>query len=102
MSHTLDLITDLMSDPSSRFRAAWLADNPQPRTEDRSLGFLGWSQDSSLLLDIRNLLATDVYREKASRHLQDGPAAKPKRQLFAPTIADFNTSAFMAVINGGN
>lgn len=91
-----------MSDASSRFRAAWLASNPQPKSDDASLGFLGWSQDSRILLEIRNLIATDLYRDKAKRFLQDGPSAAPKRRLFAPTIADFNTDAFMAVIAGAD
>lgn len=87
-----------MADPSSRFRARWLSENPQ-KPGDEGLGFLGFSQDSALLVGIHNLLAVQVGRKKARRLMLGGPKARLKSGLFSKTIADFDTDRFMAAIN---
>lgn len=88
-----------MADPSSRFRARWLAEHPAKGGESSELGFLGYSQDSALLIAIHNAVMAG-HGKKARKAMLDGPKAKGIKKLFAPTIADFNTDLFMAVING--
>lgn len=68
------------------------------------LSFFGWSQDSGVLLRIHNLLAVQAAGsdKKARRELTlDGPTTKRQPQLFARTIAEFDTDRFMGVIASG-
>lgn len=91
--------------PASLYRARWLSEHPDDHSDGPDgLSFFGWSQDSMLLLRIHNFLAAQSAGEskKLRRELVlDGPRAQRKPRLFAPTIAEFDTDAFMGVIASG-
>lgn len=57
-----------------------------------------------LLLRIHNFLAVQAAGEDKKRRREltlDGPSAKRKPRLFAPTLAEFDTERFMGVIASG-
>lgn len=101
----LELIPGLRAYPASLYRARWLSEHPvEEQTGPVTLSFFGWSQDSALLLNIHNFLAAMAAGndKKARREMTlEGPRAKQKPRLFAPTIAEFDTERFMGVIASG-
>jgi hypothetical protein len=101
----LELINGLRAYPASLYRARWLAEHPADEQDGPAeLSFFGWSQDSALLLRIHNFLAAQAAgKDKKLRRelVLDGPRAKRKPRLFAPTLADFDERRFMEVIASG-
>jgi hypothetical protein len=97
--YVAELIEGLLRQPASLFRSDWLEQHPEAIAapdsgEQPRLSFYGWSQDSMLLTSIHNILAALAYQKEAKAHMIDGPTAKPKSRLFAPTIAEFNVQKF--------
>lgn len=101
----LELLPGLRAYPASLYRARWLSEHADEQQDGpEGLSFFGWSQDSMLQLRIHNFLAAQAAGsdKKARRALVlDGPQAKRKPRLFAPTIAEFDADAFMGVIASG-
>lgn len=102
----LELLKGLRAYPASLYRARWLSEHPADQKDDAAegLSFFGWSQDSMLLLRIHNFLAAQSAGENKQLRRElvlDGPRAQRKPRLFAATIAEFDTDAFMGVIASG-
>jgi len=70
------LVDGLLLHPQSLYRATTFTRSPPPADGSGSnhLGWLGWDQGTSLLLDIRNMLA-------------------PKSRLHGPALAEANQPA---------
>lgn len=91
----LELIAGLISIPGSRWRAHFMRDHPDELGKGEGLQYLGFSQDSSLLLAIHNAIV--AFAGKAAKGSFIQPPSVPKTRLFARTIAEFDVNAFMAL-----
>lgn len=102
-SRVLDLIDGLLYRPDSVYRAQYLNDHPQepdPARDPRMLGYLGWSQDTRVLLGIHNVLTVLVAGKKADEHMLQAPGGERTvtRQLVAKTLAEFTESGFFSAM----
>jgi hypothetical protein len=93
--YALDLIAGLISEPGSRWRAQWMREHPDEIGKGDGLQFLGFSQDSSLLLAIHNAIVS--FAGKAAKDAFLHPPTVKTARLFAKTIAEFDVNAFMAL-----
>lgn len=68
-AYLCDLMDGLAGIPESQLRARLIEEQP-PEATQTGLGYLGFSQDSAILLRIANLL--DVLRVQQARMMGDG------------------------------
>lgn len=98
-SRVLDLIDGLLYRPDSVYRAQYLNDHPQekdPARDPRLLGYLGWSQDTRVLLGIHNVLTVLTAGKNANDHMLKPPGDDQpgRRRLVAQTLAEFTETGF--------
>ncbi|MFD5599176.1 hypothetical protein ACFWHR_03870 [Leucobacter sp. NPDC058333] len=79
-----------MSDPHSRFRAAWLEEHP-PKLSDGAPSWLHWTPEASLLATLGNLKLASFPKKRGQRSVEliKTPADQRVKAKRFSSIRDF-------------